>query len=493
MAHWPAGTVGQTDVSQGVDQGEVPQTHGGRMGASAGEMEPPLAPAAIQSAIGVVGGGQLAWMLAEAAAQLGIAVHVQTPGASDPAARAASSVIQAPLQDTRATAELASRCRAITFENEWIDLEALAPLEQQGVCFLPSLAALEPLVCKHNQRQLLDRLQLPTPRWTLLPPLGEPLPEGFVYPLMAKAATGGYDGKGTEVLQGPSDLQALQARLAADAASAQPLAVHALAAEPIATGHVQDPVAPDPVAPDPTAPFPTAPFPTVDPAADPIAVPPSELTSAWIVEELVAFERELAITVARDAAGRVEVWPLVQTHQHRQVCDWVLTPAAVPHAVQAYARNIACSLVTALQYVGVLSIELFYGPAGLQVNEIAPRAHNSAHLTIEATHTSQFSQQARIVAGLPLASTALQVPGALMVNLLGFEAGETDYAAQRAALAALPGASLHWYGKQGSAVGRKLGHITLVLQAASAEGREREARERLDQVRAIWPLPPQEP
>ena len=378
--------------------------------------------------IGVVGGGQLAWMLADAAQALGIAVHVQCPGEADPAVRSATSVVQAGVRDAAATAQLARVAQAITFENEWLDLEALAPLAASGVRFLPSLTALEPLVCKRSQRQLLDRLRLPTPRWCEVPAPGDPLPAGMAYPLMAKAATGGYDGKGTAVLRSPADLEALRQR-----------------------------------------------------------VTPAD----WLLEELVAFELELALSVARDSDGRVEVWPLAQTHQHRQVCDWVLTPAAVPHAVQAFARNIACSLVTALDYVGVLAIEFFYGPAGLQVNEIAPRTHNSAHVTIEAARTSQFAQQARIAAGWPLASTELQVPGALMVNLLGFEAGPANYAAQRQALAALPGATVHWYGKQGPGLGRKLGHITLLLEAPSAAARHHEAMERLAAVRAIWPLPPE--
>jgi 5-(carboxyamino)imidazole ribonucleotide synthase len=179
----------------------------------------------------------------------------------------------------------------------------------------------------------------------------------------------------------------------------------------------------------------------------------------------------------------------VQTHQHQQVCDWVLTPAEVPHAVQAFARNIAVSLLTAIDYVGVLSIEFFYGPQGLQVNEIAPRTHNSGHLTIEAARTSQFAQQARIVAGLPMGPVDLQVPGALMVNLLGFEASDRDYAPEREALAALAGATVHWYGKQGSSPGRKLGHVTLRLEAEEPAARRQEAMARLEAVRRIWPLP----
>ena len=385
------------------------------------------AAAGAERSIGVVGGGQLAWMLAAACRDLGLELHVQTPSAADPAAALASSVLEAPLHDVAATRELARRCGAISFENEWLDLDALAPLEAGGIRFVPQLRALAPLVCKKAQRLLLQHLNLPSPRWCDLPASGA-LPAELGFPVVAKASRGGYDGKGTEVLHSPAELASLARR-----------------------------------------------------------VEPGD----WILEEFVAFELELAQLVCRDSGGQVQCYPLVQTHQHRQVCDWVQAPAAVPHAVQAFARNIACSLVTALDYVGVLSIELFYGPAGLQINEIAPRTHNSGHVTIEASRTSQFAQQARIVAGLPMGSVELQVPGALMVNLLGFESSEADYLPQRQDLAALPGAHVHWYGKQGARPGRKLGHVTLVLDAADPEARQAEAMERLAQVRAIWPLPPE--
>ena len=386
--------------------------------------EPTATP--LMPSIGVVGGGQLAWMLAAAAQQLHVHLHVQTPGAHDPATSLATSVVQADLDDIAATRELARRCSAITFENEWVDLPALAPLSFDGISFLPSLEALSPLVSKRSQRELLQQLGLPAPRWCDLPSDGV-LPDGFSYPLMAKASTGGYDGKGTAVLQGPEDLQALLARI---------------------------------------------------PASD------------WILEELVSFELELSQLACRDRAGNLQCYPLVQTHQHQQVCDWVLAPASVPHAVQAYARNIAASLLTAINYVGVLSIEFFYGPGGLQVNEIAPRTHNSGHFTIEAAHTSQFAQQVRIVAGLPMGPVELQVPGALMVNLLGFESSDADYQSQRDALAALPQATVHWYGKQGSSPGRKLGHVTLLLEGTTPQERDDQAQQLLEQVRLIWPLPP---
>ena len=418
-------------------------------------------------AIGIVGGGQLAAMLAEAAQRQGVALHVQTPSDQDPAVPLASSVVFAPLGDVTATAELARRCTAISFENEWLDPEALAPLVASGVQMVPSLEALRPLLCKRSQRELLQRLHLPSPRWfplaqVLAPPEppaeeqereggssgGDPdgggaqgrdpspplpaLPEGFGFPVMAKAATGGYDGRGTALLRSTADLEALLAR--------------------------------------------------VDP-------------DGWIVEEFVAFEQELAVVAARDSQGEVVLFPLVQTHQHAQVCDWVLAPADSSHALEQAARNIAASLLTSLNYVGVLAIEFFYGPQGLLINELAPRTHNSGHYTIEACTVSQFQQQLRVVTGELALESDLVVPGALMVNLLGIDQRRSDdpmadYSARREALQALPGAHLHWYGKAGSSVGRKLGHITLLLQEQDPVARRREAMERLAAVRQIWPLPP---
>ena len=408
------------------------------------------------TSIGIVGGGQLAWMLAEAARRRGVELHVQTPGAQDPAVALATSVVQAEVRDASATRELAKRCSAISFENEWVDLEGLKALAADGVPFVPDLEALRPLVCKRSQRELLNRFNLPSPAWFPLDRVQEvpeevatgedsaassapkaaeahpQLPQGFAYPLMAKAASGGYDGKGTAVLRNDADLEALLERVEA---------------------------------------------------------------SNWIVEEFVAFDLELAVVAARDQMGDVVCLPVVQTHQHQQVCDWVLAPYEASHALQQAVRNMAASLLTALNYVGVLSIEFFYGPRGLMINELAPRTHNSGHYSIEACDLSQFDLQLLAVSGQPLREPALQAAGALMVNLLGFEQRSAEdpgaaYEGQRQALAALPDAHLHWYGKAGASVGRKLGHVTLLLQQQDPAARRQEAMQRLEQVRQIWPLPP---
>ncbi len=423
--------------------------------------------------IGIVGGGQLAWMLAREARLLGIELHVQTPDPADPATREATSVVVAPLDDGAGLRELAQRAERISFENEWFPLDVLGPLEREGVSFLPDLASLEPLVHKRGQRQLLTTLNLPTPQWAGLeasqppplplpgeggheegdlplpswsgeespaawplplpdpaPPPGPQLPEGLSFPVMAKVSRGGYDGKGTRVLP---DLAALEALLA------------------------------------------------------------SQIPEEWLLEEQVNFAMELAQVVCRDQAGEVRCFPLVQTHQRDQVCEWVLFPAPVNHAVEAFARNVSMSLVTALNYAGVMAIEFFYGPGGLLVNEVAPRVHNSGHLTLEACATNQFAQHVRIVAGLPLGSTEPTVPGALMVNLLGYEPADgadarQNHERQRQALAAMRGAVVHWYGKQ-PRPGRKLGHVTFVLEGETPEAQEEERLRRLREVRAVWPWP----
>lgn len=421
---------------------------------------------AVSASIGIVGGGQLAWMLAREARKLGVDLHVQTPDPQDPATREAASVVLGRVDDVAATRSLAQRAGQISFENEWVPISELEALEKEGIPFLPALSSLAPLINKRSQRQLLNQLNLPTPHWAPMeaayppPPRregendqlsannsweGEPaaeqeppfdptprLPEGLSFPVMAKAANGGYDGKGTCILDNQSGLEA-----------------H------LASHHAED----------------------------------------WLLEEHVDFSMELAQVVCRDQLGQVRCFPLVQTHQRDQVCDWVLYPAPVPHAVEAYARNVAMSLVTSLNYVGVMGIEFFYGPRGLMVNEVAPRVHNSGHLTLEACRTNQFAQQVRIVAGLPMGLTDPHVKGALMVNLLGYASSENAEAQaghlrQREALQAMEGATLHWYGK-GPRLGRKLGHVTFLLQADTPEQRDEECTRRLEAVRAVWPWPEQ--
>ena len=379
--------------------------------------------------IGVVGGGQLALMLCEAAKSREVDVIVQSASGQDPAMAVAHEQVAGAPNDVSATAELLKRCRHITFENEWIPVDALRALDRDGVVFSPALVSLLPLVNKLSQRRMLDDLAIPSPAWIGLDEVNTDspaLPAGWTFPVMAKAAHGGYDGKGTCVIR---DLKSLRKLLSSVS--------------------VED----------------------------------------WLLETWVTYERELALVVSRDQQGRIRSLPLVETHQKNQVCDWVLAPAPSEQLLEATAYNIAASLLTSLDYVGVMALEFFYGPAGLMVNEIAPRTHNSGHFSIEACSSSQFDQQLCITAGLPVPTTHLVVPGAIMVNLLGLPSEGAESLEKRlAALEAIPRSHLHWYGKR-EMPGRKVGHVTVLLEQADADARGLEAERVLKQIREVWPNP----
>ena len=162
--------------------------------------------------IGGVGGGQLAQMLANAGRDLGVQVVVQTGSEFDPAISSAGDVIYADTEDLDGTKQLAQKCRSVTFENEWVDIEGLSILEDSGVVFVPSLSAISPLVNKLSQRKLLNKLNIPGPDWIALSCLiitDLMLKDGWKFPLMAKSSLGGYDGKGTKVIRDYSELRDL--------------------------------------------------------------------------------------------------------------------------------------------------------------------------------------------------------------------------------------------------------------------------------------------
>ena len=383
----------------------------------------------VDNTIGVIGGGQLALMLGEAAQTRGVTLAVQASKAEDPAASLAKDLVIAGSTDAHATRELSTHCAGITFENEWVAVDALMPLERQGVQFTPSLASLVPLVNKLSQRRLLDDLLIPSPEWISLAELnpGSPsLPSGWTFPVMAKAAYGGYDGKGTRVV---NDLNGLAQLLR-----------------------------------------------NVD-------------ANEWFIEAWISYEQELALVVSRDSKGRIRSLPLAETHQKNQVCDWVIAPAAVSQLVEATAYNIAASLLTKLSYVGVMTLEFFYGSSGLFVNEVAPRTHNSGHFSIEACSSSQFDQQLCIAAGLEVPNPQLIADGSLMVNLLGLSHDQAEPLEERLSkLRSIEELHLHWYGKD-EIPGRKLGHVTTLLKGHSAAERAERAHHMLKSIREIWPLP----
>ncbi len=182
-------------------------------------------------------------------------------------------------------------------------------------------------------------------------------------------------------------------------------------------------------------------------------------------EDLVDFQIELAVVVCRSSAGEIASYPVVEMEfdPEANICSRVSAPARIDDRTERLAREIAIAAVEAIDGVGVVAVELFLERSGtILVNELAPRPHNSGHLTIEACATSQFEQHLRAISGLPLGPTTLRSP-AVMVNVLG----ESDAAGRPrldglAELLGVPGVHLHWYGKTEVRPNRKMGHVTIV-------------------------------
>ena len=379
--------------------------------------------------IGVVGGGQLAMLLVEAGKRRDVDVVVQTSAKTDPAAKKTKLVVLNDPTNAEGTKLLAEKSRLITFENEWVDIPSLLSLQDNGVSFIPRLQSISPLINKITQRELLNSLDIPCPDWLPIPlekSLKIDLPSDWSFPLMAKAAKGGYDGKGTKIIKNLKQLQEF------------------------------------------------------------IEL---EKEEQWMLEKWVPFDKELSIVSSRDSKGIIRSLPIVETYQSRQVCDWVLAPAEINHDVELMVKNIASSLLAELDYVGVLAVEFFYGSEGLLVNEIAPRTHNSGHFSIDACSSSQFDQQICITSGIKVPMPEMLVDGALMANLLGLQSNYPIKLSKRLDdLRAIPGLNVHWYEKEEEKKGRKLGHVTYLLNNKDVISRKKEALDILKTIRSIWPV-----
>ena len=350
--------------------------------------------------VGVIGGGQLAWMIAAEAPNLNIELIVQTPNQNDPAVCRSHNVVYGEVDDPTATEQLARMCDVVTFENEFVNLKELQKLVNQGVCFRPSLDSLTPLLDKYEQRNYLQSIDVPVPKFSLDLTVKQ-IKCHYGFPVVLKARRHGYDGQGTFIVK---DIQALESLAK--------------------------------------------------------IVPTNEL----LTEEFIPFERELGIIAARNLSGDIAVYPVTETYQKNQVCHWTITPADVGEEVAAEVEAIAHKILAQLEVIGVLGIEFFLTQDHrVLVNEIAPRTHNSGHYTLDGCETSQFAMQLQAVTGMPLGSTELKSAGALMVNLLGFAESASDYQEKRERLAEIPRSFVHWYGKT-SRPGRKLGHVTVILE-----------------------------
>jgi 5-(carboxyamino)imidazole ribonucleotide synthase len=372
--------------------------------------------------LGVLGGGQLARMTAEAASRLGVELAVMEREPGSPAARIAAREVVGGWLDLDRLAALAEGALAVTLENEFVDVAALEWLEAQGVAVYPTARTLSLIQDKYEQKRFMRDAGAPMVDFAPVASAEdvERLGAEWGWPLALKGRHGSYDGYGNATLRGPEDIEGALVRLG----------------------------------------FPAR---------------------ALYVERWAPFTRELAVMVARGRDGEIAVYPVVETVQRDHICHIVRAPAPGDAAVIARAASIAQRAVEAIEGVGVFGIELFELADGeVLYNEIAPRPHNSGHYSIEGCATSQFENHVRAVLGLPLGSTAMTAPAAVMVNTLGVRAGPAEARGMARALA-VPGAHIHVYGKLASRVGRKMGHVTaLGATIAEAEAIARAAADALD-------------
>jgi len=375
---------------------------------------------AIKKKIGIIGGGQLGKMMILEAKRLGFYVVTLDPGPACPSHSISDEHIVAAFDDQAAYLELAEKVDVITYEFEHIHAGVLERLEQDGRTIYPSVASLKVIQNKYTQNQALEESGIPVPRFALVESAEDIRGLGsgkFGYPMMLKSTLGGYDGKGNALVRSEAEIEGAFASLGGG--SRQVMA-----------------------------------------------------------EEFVDFEREISIIACRGIDGSRVIFPPAENHHKDSVLDVTIVPARVPDAAVAKGGDIATRVMEVFEGVGTFCVEMFVCKNGdVLVNEIAPRPHNSGHYTIEGCLANQFENHIRAITGLPFGSVALTQP-TVMVNLLG----ESDGPAQLIGLDesyADPNVRVHFYGKEFSKTGRKMGHFTAVDQ--TVEG----ALERAMKAKAI--------
>lgn len=355
--------------------------------------------------LGVMGSGQLGRMFAIAARKLGYRVHTFSPEYDTPTGQVADKEVTASYDDEAAVREFARGIAVLTFEFENVPSRTV----EWAAAHCPVRPAGHVLhICQHRlrEKEFLSGAGVPVAPFRKVESAAQLIAaaEEIGLPGVVKTAAFGYDGKGQRKLT--------------------------------------------------------------------VGMSPAELEAAWqpfegapaVLEKFITFEREISVMVARGTDGQVVTWPVFENEHANHILDITYCPARIPSAVAERARELAIAVAQALNLAGVLAVEMFLQANGeIIINELAPRPHNSGHLTFDACVTSQFEQQVRAVCGLPLGSTELLRPAA-MANLLGdvWSGGEPDWAA----LLAYPDVKLHLYGKAAAKPGRKMGHLTALASTA---------------------------
>jgi len=350
------------------------------------------------AALSVLGGGQLGRMFAIAARRMGYRVHTFSPEDDSPAGQVADVEVTASYEDLDALRTFARGVDVVTFEFENVPIEAIDAIEALAPV-RPSGLALHTAQQRAREKTFLADRGVPTAPFAPAATLDE-LWDAVARvgtPAVIKTAAFGYDGKGQHKVATPADVEHIWTAL----------------------GH-----------------------------------------QAAVVEKFINLQAEISIVAARGVDGEVATFPPFENRHRNHILDLTTAPAAIPAPVSRRAAEITRTILEELQYVGVLCVEFFVSTEGeLLVNELAPRPHNSGHLTFDAAVTSQFEQQVRAICGLPLGSAEILRPAA-MANLLGdlWVDGEPNWAAA----CRFTDVKLHLYGKTHARPGRKMGHLTAV-------------------------------
>ena len=347
--------------------------------------------------IGILGGGQLGRMLAMAAARLGLRCQVFSPDPDSPAFDVVLNAACAEYADVEALELFANDVDVITYEFENVPAAAALILAARRPV-LPNRKILETTQDRLAEKDFVKRLGIGTADYADVssPATLRAAISRIGLPAVLKTRRFGYDGKGQALIREGDDTDHIWAEIG---------------------------------------------------------------TKSAILEAFIPFEREISVIAARSASGEVECFDVTENEHRDHILKTSRAPAAISDALAAQARDVAGKIATALDYVGVLAVEMFVlvddtGPKIL-VNEIAPRVHNSGHWTLDGASISQFEQHIRAIAGWPLGKPVRHGP-VTMTNLIGDEILEYEQ------WLTVPGATVHLYGKGPPRPGRKMGHVTLV-------------------------------
>lgn len=339
--------------------------------------------------VGVIGAGQLARMSIAPATALGVNLLLLAADSNDSAAQITQHVV-GDYTDLETVRQFAAQCDVVTFEHELIPLSIVKALEADGVVVRPSSAAFLYSQDKAAMRQKLQ--SFPSPKFQIVTAVDQV----HEFPVIAKAISGGYDGRGVWKVNSAKELGDL---------------LHQI--------------------------------------------------PKLLVEELIEFDYEIAVMVARSPHGQATTWAPTQTVQKDGICVMTISPAPeLTAALSEKAQKLALDIAAEVGVVGVMAVEMFVKGDNLFINELAMRPHNSGHWTIEGSHTSQFEQHLRAVLDLPLGDPAMTASIAVMGNVLG--GSKTDmYRPYLHLMARTPALHFHQYKKDVRA-GRKIGHVTLL-------------------------------